>query len=49
MNRRRFAVLILASVATTLTHAVRAAAQDEFAVDAARLTKALELKRAAAG
>lgn len=43
MNRRRFAVLIIASVAATLTHAPRAAAQDEFAVDAARLTKALEL------
>ena len=43
MNRRRSAVLIIAIVATTLTHAVRAAAQDEFAVDAARLTRAMEL------
>jgi ubiquinone/menaquinone biosynthesis C-methylase UbiE len=43
MNRRRYAVLIIATLATTLTLAVHAAAQDEFAVDAARLTKALEL------
>jgi len=43
MNRRRSAVLIIATLAATLAHAVRAAAQDEFAVDAARLTKALEL------
>lgn len=43
MNRRRFAVLTMATLAATLTQAVRAAAQDEFAVDAARLTKALEL------
>lgn len=42
MNRRRFAVLI-ACAAATLTHAVRASAQDEFALDAARLTKALGL------
>jgi len=42
MNRRRFAVLIVAGV-TALTLPVRAAAQDEFAVDAARLAKALEL------
>ena len=40
MNRRRFAVLI--GVAT-LMHAACAAAQDEFARDAARLTKALDL------
>jgi ubiquinone/menaquinone biosynthesis C-methylase UbiE len=39
----RSAVLIIATVAATLTQAVCAAAQDEFAVDAARLTKALEL------
>ncbi|HET6781040.1 MAG TPA: methyltransferase domain-containing protein [bacterium] len=43
MNRRGLAVLMIAGVATTLTHTSRAAAQDEFAVDAARLTKALEL------
>jgi ubiquinone/menaquinone biosynthesis C-methylase UbiE len=43
VNRRRFAVLIMASVATTLTPGLPAAAQDEFAVDAARLAKALEL------
>jgi ubiquinone/menaquinone biosynthesis C-methylase UbiE len=43
MNQRRFAALIVAAVVTTLTQAVCAAAQDEFAVDAARLTKALEL------
>jgi ubiquinone/menaquinone biosynthesis C-methylase UbiE len=43
VNRRRFAVLIVASVAATLMHPLRAAAQDEFAVDAARLVKALEL------
>lgn len=43
MNRRRFAVLIVASVAATLTHPLRAAAQDEFAVDAARLAKAMKL------
>lgn len=43
MNRRRSAVLVIATVATALTQAVGAAAQDEFAVDAARLTKALEL------
>ena len=41
MNRA--AVLILATLATTLPPAARAAAQDEFAADAARLTKALEL------
>ncbi|MBC7897223.1 MAG: methyltransferase domain-containing protein [Cytophagaceae bacterium] len=43
MNRRRSALVIIASLAATLTHAVRASAQDEFALDAARLTKALEL------
>ena len=43
MNPGRSAVLIIATVAATLVHAVGAAAQDEFAVDAARLTKALEL------
>jgi ubiquinone/menaquinone biosynthesis C-methylase UbiE len=43
VNRRRFAVLIVASVAATLTHPLRAAAQDEFAVDAARLAKAMKL------
>lgn len=43
MNSGRSAVLIVATVAATLTYAVRAVAQDEFAVDAARLTKALEL------
>jgi ubiquinone/menaquinone biosynthesis C-methylase UbiE len=43
MNRRRSTVLIIASVVATLTHAVRAVAQDEFTADAARLTKALEL------
>ena len=43
VNRRRFAVLIVASVTAALTLPVRAAAQDEFAVDAARLAKALEL------
>ena len=42
MNRRRFAVLI-ACAAATLTGAVRASAQDEFALDAARLTRALGL------
>lgn len=39
----RSGALILASVASALAHPVRAAAQDEFAVDAARLVKALEL------
>lgn len=43
MNRRRFAVLTMAILAVTLTQAVRAEAQDEFAVDAARLAKALDL------
>ena len=43
MNPRRSAVLLIAAVAATIGPAVRAAAQDEFAVDAARLTKALEL------
>ena len=43
MNRLRFAALIAATVATTLTQAVCAMAQDEFAADAVRLTKALEL------
>jgi ubiquinone/menaquinone biosynthesis C-methylase UbiE len=43
MNRRRSAVLIIISVAATLMHAACAAAQDEFALDAARLTKALDL------
>lgn len=43
VNRRRFAVLIVASAAATLWLPLRAAAQDEFAVDAARLVKALEL------
>jgi ubiquinone/menaquinone biosynthesis C-methylase UbiE len=43
MIRRRSAVLIIISVAATLMHAACAAAQDEFAVDAARLTKALDL------
>lgn len=43
MKRRRFAVLIIASVIAALTLPVRAAAQDEFAVDAARLAKALGL------
>jgi ubiquinone/menaquinone biosynthesis C-methylase UbiE len=43
MNRQRSTVLIIASVVTTLTQAVCATAQNEFAVDAARLTKAMEL------
>jgi ubiquinone/menaquinone biosynthesis C-methylase UbiE len=43
MKRRRSAILIIISVAATLMHAACAAAQDEFAVDAARLTKALDL------
>jgi ubiquinone/menaquinone biosynthesis C-methylase UbiE len=43
VNRRRFAVLILASMATMLTHVLPAAAQDEFALDAARVTKGLSL------
>jgi ubiquinone/menaquinone biosynthesis C-methylase UbiE len=43
MNPGRSAVLIIATLAATLTQAVRAAAQDEFSVDAARLTKALDL------
>jgi predicted methyltransferase len=43
VNRRRLAVLIVASLAAMLTHPFRAAAQDEFALDAARLTKALKL------
>jgi len=43
VNRSRLAVLIVASVAATLTLPLRAAAQNEFAVDAARLVKALEL------
>jgi ubiquinone/menaquinone biosynthesis C-methylase UbiE len=43
MNQRRLAVLVIVTLAATLTQAVRAAAQDEFAVDAARLSKALEL------
>src|SRR5688500_2913620 len=43
VNRRRFAVLIVAGVLAALTLPVRAAAQDEFAVDAARLAKALGL------
>lgn len=43
VNRRRLAFLIVAGVAATLTHPLRAAAQDEFALDAAHLTKALEL------
>jgi ubiquinone/menaquinone biosynthesis C-methylase UbiE len=43
VNRRRFAVLIIVSLATTLTHAIQAVAQDEFAADAARLAKALDL------
>lgn len=43
MNPRRSAVLMIATLAATLVPAVRAAAQDEFAVDADRLTKALEL------
>jgi ubiquinone/menaquinone biosynthesis C-methylase UbiE len=42
VNRRRFVALMVASL-TALAYPVRAAAQDEFAVDAARLTKALEL------
>lgn len=42
-NLLRSGVLIIASVTTALAHPVRAAAQDEFAVDAARLVKALEL------
>ena len=44
MNRRRFAVLVASSIAA-LAYPVRAAAQDEFALDAERLTKALELTR----
>jgi ubiquinone/menaquinone biosynthesis C-methylase UbiE len=43
MNRRRSAILIVAGVAATLMHTSRAAAQDQFAVDAVRLTKALGL------
>lgn len=43
VNRRHFAVLIAASVTAALTLPVRAAAQDEFAVDAARFAKALDL------
>ena len=43
MKRRRFAVLIVAGVIAALTLPVRAAAQNEFAVDAARLATALEL------
>ncbi len=43
MNTQRSAVLIIATVATTLAHAACAAAQDEFAADAARLTTALDL------
>jgi ubiquinone/menaquinone biosynthesis C-methylase UbiE len=41
---RRFVGVIVASL-VGLAYPVRAAAQDEFAVDAARLTKALELTR----
>jgi ubiquinone/menaquinone biosynthesis C-methylase UbiE len=40
MNRRRLAALIAVA---TLMHAACAAAQDEFAADAARLTKVLDL------
>jgi ubiquinone/menaquinone biosynthesis C-methylase UbiE len=43
VNRRRFVVLIVAGLAAALTLPLRAVAQDEFAVDAARLVKALEL------
>jgi ubiquinone/menaquinone biosynthesis C-methylase UbiE len=43
MNLLRSEVLIIASVATALAHPVRAAAQDEFTADAARLVKALDL------
>lgn len=43
VNRRRLAFLIVAGLAATLTHPLRAAAQDEFAVDAARLAKAMKL------
>ena len=43
MNTRRSAILIVAVLVTTLAHAACAAAQDEFAADALRLTKALDL------
>jgi ubiquinone/menaquinone biosynthesis C-methylase UbiE len=43
VNRRRFAILIVASVAAALMHPLRAGAQDEFAVDAARLAKTMKL------
>ena len=43
VNRRRFPVLIVAGVIAALALPVRAAAQNEFAVDAERLAKALEL------
>jgi predicted methyltransferase len=43
VNRRRFVVLVVAGLAATLTHPLRASAQGEFAVDAARVAKALEL------
>jgi ubiquinone/menaquinone biosynthesis C-methylase UbiE len=44
VNRRRFVGLVVASLAV-LAYPARSAAQDEFAVDAARLTKALQLTR----
>lgn len=43
MNMKRSAVLIIATAVTTLANAVCAAAQDEFATDAARLAKAMDL------
>lgn len=43
MNRRLFALFMIAGVAAVLPP-LRAMAQDEFAVDAARLAKAVELK-----
>jgi tRNA A58 N-methylase Trm61 len=43
VKRRHFAVLVAAGVISALTLPFRAAAQDEFAVDAARLARALEL------
>jgi ubiquinone/menaquinone biosynthesis C-methylase UbiE len=43
VNRPRLAFLVVAAVAATLTYPLRAGAQDEFGVDAARLAKALDL------
>jgi ubiquinone/menaquinone biosynthesis C-methylase UbiE len=43
VKRRRFAVLIVAGLIAALTLPVRAEAQNEFAVDAERLAKALQL------